>query len=109
MNTSLVRIETLNRENYDTWKIQMEALLTKTEKWTYVNGKTEKPPATPGNKEEEKLATWVRNDGIAKSDIIFSMSPRELKLIKGCNTSREVWQKLQEIYKQKDLHGKRHC
>lgn len=40
---------------------------------------------------------WPKNDSKAKSDIILSISPPELKHIKGFTTSREVWLKLERI------------
>lgn len=45
--------------------------------------------------------TWDRNDNKAKSDIILSISPSELKQVKECVTSREVWLKLENIYQSK--------
>jgi len=38
---------------------------------------------------------------MVKSDIILSISPPELKQIKRCGTSRNVWCKLQKIYQSK--------
>ena len=36
MNVSAVsRIETLNKDNYDTWKMQMQAILVKNNAWKY--------------------------------------------------------------------------
>jgi hypothetical protein len=43
------------KENYDTWKPQMEAVLVKNEMWRYVNGSIEKP-----NNEENTI--WEEND-----------------------------------------------
>lgn len=43
---NLARIEILNKENYDRWKIQMEALLIKNDAWGYVNGQKSKPAAS---------------------------------------------------------------
>lgn len=40
---------------------------------------------------------WKVNDDKAKSDIILSINPSELKQIKGCETSRAVWLKLENI------------
>ncbi|XP_033176216.1 uncharacterized protein LOC117151552 [Bombus impatiens] len=36
-------IETLNRENYDTWKMQMKAILIKDDLWEYANGTINNP------------------------------------------------------------------
>lgn len=41
------------------------------------------------------------NDQKARSDIILSISSTELKEIKECETSRNVWQRLEEIYQSK--------
>jgi hypothetical protein len=43
MSGNVIRIEPLGKENYDTWKLQMEAVLVKNEMWGYVNGSIEKP------------------------------------------------------------------
>ena len=102
MNASgLTRIETLNKENYDTWKMQMEALLIKNDAWSYVNGDTVKPEPGENNANQRAVESWIKNDNKAKSDIILSISPSELKQVKGCLTSREVWLKLEGIYQSK--------
>lgn len=88
--SSLTRIETLNKENYDTWKMQMEALLVKNDAWSYVNGQSKKPTVGENNANESTVQAWEKNDSKAKSDIILSISPSELKQIKGCVTSRDV-------------------
>jgi len=36
-------IELLTKQNYDTWRIQVEALLVKSDSWPYVNGDIPKP------------------------------------------------------------------
>jgi len=98
-STGTVRIELLDKENYDTWKIQMEALLIKNDAWTYVNGEKPKPTVIAGNTASTETASnWEIADKKAKSDIILSIKPSELKQVKACNTSREVWLKLQSIY-----------
>lgn len=103
MNASgIVRIETLNTENYYTWKMQMEAVLLKNDAWGYVNGNCLQPVLTPGDAASiAAVNTWKKNDGKAKSDIILSIRPSELKLIKRCNTSKEVWNKLENIFQSK--------
>lgn len=92
MSYATVRIEPLNKENYDTWKIQVQALLIKNETWKYVCGKCVRP------QNGEEATTWEENDEKAKSDLILSISPSELQQIKNCNTSKEVWDKLQSVY-----------
>lgn len=102
MASSNVRIELLNKENFDTWKIQMEALLVKNDAWSYVSGETVKPEVVAGDEASAtRLKKWETADRKAKSDIILSISPTELKQVKGCETSREVWDKLASIYQSK--------
>lgn len=95
-SSNTVRIELLNKENYDTWKIQMQALLIKSEAWAYVSGQKSKSEATQHN--EEDLRRWVIEDEKAKADIILLIKLSQLKAIKECRTSRELWLKLQSIY-----------
>lgn len=42
----MARIELLTKDNYDTWKIQVEALLTRNNTWSYVSGVKIKPQLT---------------------------------------------------------------
>jgi len=95
----VARIETLTKANYDTWKMHMEALLVKNDEWEYVSGARAKPEVVPGDDTSRRAeAEWIKNDNKAKSDIILSISASELKQVKGCATSREVWQRLEGIY-----------
>lgn len=77
------RLEMLSNDNYDTWKIQVEALLVINDMWAYVCG--ENPwPAVTGEGEakeaaERAFSQWVFQDRKAKSDLILTMSPSELK------------------------------
>lgn len=92
------RIELLNKNNYDTWKLQMQALLTKADLWEYVDGTKEKPAPGENNANATKVAEWIKGDQKAKSDMILSISGSELKQVKNCDTSRAMWLKLKEIY-----------
>lgn len=99
MHSSGTRIEALSKENYDTWKIQMQALLIKNDAWLYVNGMCVKPEITTGDATAvSTMNQCTINDGKAKADIILAINPSELKQVKECETSREVWLKLEEIY-----------
>lgn len=70
-------IELLTRENYDTWKMQMEAILVKNDCLGYVLGIIKKPLG----ESDEKVA-WEIADAKAKADIILAISPSELKQVK---------------------------
>ena len=102
MNTTGVRFEVLNKDNFDTWKIQMRAILIKNDKWGYVSGSKEKPEVQENKKDTVDAAlAWAVEDQKAQSDIILAINPSELKQIKGCGTSQEIWKKLDEIYQSK--------
>lgn len=88
----------LNKENYDTWKIQIRAILIKNDAWGYVNGLCKKPP---GGDAEVAVQRWIENNLKAQSDIILAMNPSIIKQIKGCNTAHEIWTKLEGIYESK--------
>lgn len=111
MNPSgTIRIEALQKENYDTWKIQMEALLIKNDAWNYVNGTSVKPTLAAGDAASvTAVRNWIVADNKAKSDIILSISPTELKQIKGCETSRDVWLKLEEFSSRKGRRERPLC
>ena len=94
-----VRIELLNKDNFDMWVIQMDAILTKNDAWGYVSGDKVKPEIVAGNTQSVEAArAWDVEDKKAKSDIVLAIKSSELKQIKGCNTPREVWTKLRSIY-----------
>ena len=93
----LTRIEALGKDNYDTWKLQMQAVLIKNDAWAYVSGFLAQPTHVAGDAAPASATTESK----AKSDIILSISPSELKQIKGCETSRDVWLKLESIYQSK--------
>lgn len=94
-----VRIELLNKDNYETWRIQMQAILIKNEAWKNVNGQNPKPtPVANNTQNEESIRKWEVEDEKARADIILSIKPSELKQVKDCRTSRELWLKLQTIY-----------
>ena len=101
MASGAVRIEALGKDNFDTWKLQMEAVLIKGDAWNYVNGQTPKPKLLADSSNVAAVTDWEKNDAKARSDIILSISPPELKQIKNCGTSREIWLRLEDIYQSK--------
>ena len=85
------RIDTLNKTNYDTWQIQVQAILIKNDAWTYVSGETEKPALIANDQTSiSAYNRWTKADSKAKSDIILTMSPDQLKHLRGCDTSKQV-------------------
>jgi len=95
------RLELLSKNNYDTWRIQAEALLIKNDTWGYVSGEKPRPVMTTDTATRTAHDAWIVEDRKAKSDLILSIHPSELKQIKGCDTSKDVWDKLESIYASK--------
>lgn len=94
--SSTVRIEALGRENYDTWKLQVKALLVKNDVWGYVNGTVTKPETAAGN--AAAIQEWENKDKKEKFDFILSIAPSQLKVIKNCQTSRDLWLTLENTF-----------
>ena len=44
-----MRIEALAKDNFDTWKLQVRALLVKNDAWDYVSGEKVKPEIVQGD------------------------------------------------------------
>lgn len=102
MTTTGVRFEVLNKDNYETWKIQMRAVLIKNDMWGYAVGTILKPEVVEGDAVLAQAAErWTQADLKAQSDIVLAMNPSEIKQIKTCETAREIWTKLEGIYQSK--------
>lgn len=98
-NHSLARIELLSKNNFDTWKLQVRAILVKNEVWDYVCGSKVRPAVTAEDAASQAAAAnWDATDAKAHSDLILAISPSELKQVKGCETSNAIWTRLHEIY-----------
>jgi hypothetical protein len=98
------RIDPLYKDNYETWKIHAEALLVKHDLWEYVSGEKLIPPLEIGDLRSQSVRAreeWKKMDRKARSDLILTIHPAELQHVRGCETSNEVWQKLQTIFASK--------
>ncbi|GBN07013.1 hypothetical protein AVEN_253761-1 [Araneus ventricosus] len=61
-----------------------------------------KPELIDGNAESrEACSKWTETEEKAKTDLILCISTAELKQVKNCVTSRNMWIKLEEIYQSK--------
>ncbi|KZC14285.1 hypothetical protein WN55_06682 [Dufourea novaeangliae] len=83
-----IKIDPLNCDSYDTWKIHMRAILKKNDLWEYVIGKIPKPAQT-----DPKYEKWIKLDGKAESDILLAVSASELIALDGLDTSKQIWDK----------------
>ena len=94
------RLEVLTKDNFDTWRIHAQALLIKNDMWKYVCDESTAPrlPENPTAAEQRAYDTWITNDLKARSDILLSISPSELKHTHSCDISRELWLKIDSVY-----------
>ena len=74
--------------------------------WGYVDGTITAPNVTRASATERAtvqaaLEVWTKQDKKARSDLILSISPPELKHVRDCNTSKEIWDRLESIYASK--------
>src|SRR5678816_2740946 len=91
-----IRIEPLQKDNYDTWCIQAQALLIRSDLWEYVSDEKKRP------ENSSEATQWDSFDHKAKSELILIIHPSELKQIKDCESSNQVWEKLKGIYQSKN-------
>lgn len=78
-----------------------EALI-KNDGWDYANGIKKRPEIIEGDSASEVAGrAWDIVDRKAKSDLILSIGPSELKQIKGYQTAYDVWKKLESVYASK--------
>lgn len=90
-NVSSARFDLLRKDNYDTWKVQVRAVLIKNDAWGYVSGAVVKPEVVAEQPETQAAANaWTEADLKAQADIILSISPSEIKHVKDCTTAREI-------------------
>lgn len=95
-------IEALGRDNYDVWKLKIRAVLVKNGVWGYVNGTLKKPDLTTDEDvDKNDVQKWLTNDEKALSDIVLTLSDNQLMAVKHCQTSREMWLKLESINQSK--------
>lgn len=90
------RIEALSKDNCDTWKMQVEALMIKNDLWEYVSGETVCPVAAENSTTTQLVAIeqarkeWKRADRKARSDLILSIHSSQLVQVRNLESSREV-------------------
>ncbi|KAG8237990.1 hypothetical protein J437_LFUL017067 [Ladona fulva] len=99
MSASSHIIKPLVKDNYDTWAMQIEAVMVKNGTWKYLDGKHVKPEIVEGNEQSRReVEKWEDGDAKAKSDLIIAIDPSLLRLVKGLNTALQVWERLKSEF-----------
>lgn len=92
MSGTAMQIDKLDGENFTSWSVQMKSLLITLDYWHVIeNVKAENLSAA------EKVA-WDRTDAKALATITLCVKPPELIHLKGCNTAKAAWEKLNLTY-----------
>ena len=99
---SMYNIEKLNKTNWSSWKMRMEAIFFDRELDGIVDGTEEKPD------DPEALKKWKRKNGNALSQITLCVADSEINHIKQFKTAKEAWDKLTMINQAKGLAAKVH-
>ncbi|GBM27093.1 hypothetical protein AVEN_189867-1 [Araneus ventricosus] len=95
MVESQARIEALSNSNFETWKLQMEAVLIKNDRFKYLS-KVAPPP-----EQKEAYDSWKIEDSKTKADLFLCIQPSELKLLKNCLSAKDMWEKIESTYQSK--------
>lgn len=94
------------RENYNPWKMQMEALFRRMRVIKVVHGDeehpSETPPATKGGTptppDPDEVAKWEDKNADALSIIQLSIAPSQLWRLHNIEDAAEAWEKLTNVF-----------
>jgi hypothetical protein len=89
----------------------MKMLLKARELWDVIEDETlnvrtreSTSEGTPEAPLPQHDAAWRRKDQLALSSIVLSLKPAEQEQVYDCQTAKEAWTHLQEVYKGKGMH-----
>lgn len=101
-STSVYRIEPLKgAENFPVWKVKLTDILTAQDQYDYVEGKGKPADSAP----EADRSAWAKKDRVALSAIRLRVTDTVLVYIAECQTAKEAWDTLTEIYQKKGAMG----
>jgi hypothetical protein len=106
------RIPAFDGSNYRSWSFSMKMLLKARELWDVIEDETTNvetrestSEGTPeGGTQPQRNAVWHKKDQLALSSIVLSLKPAEQEQVYDCQTAKEAWTHLQEVYKGKGMH-----
>ncbi|GAB6033770.1 hypothetical protein CHUAL_013973 [Chamberlinius hualienensis] len=95
MSKDKEEIPKLNRDNYLTWKQDVEWLLLSKGVWDHVDGSAEFPPFSASTDDKQQ---FQRLAGKALGCICLSVSEDLKPLLAGVKTAKEAWQRLKDNF-----------
>ena len=90
-------IKRLTPTNYLMWVFNVQSILDEEDLWGIVDGSTVKPPTT----DTDNLAAYLKKFKKCKRILISTMEEEVQKLIMRLNSPKEIWQRLEEVYRPK--------
>jgi len=103
MATEEFRLPSLTKDTYQRWKYEVRSCLKSIGATGHVDG-TIKCPTGLGSEKDAEL--WMKIDGKAQRVITCALSDDDHAAIRDCDTSRDVWLKIQSIYETKSNENK---
>lgn len=103
MATEDFKLPPLTKENYQRWKYEVRSCLKSIGATGYVDGTVECPNG-PGK--EKEIEMWMKTDGKAQRILTCALTDDDHTAIRECDTSHEVWLKIQSIYETKTNENK---
>ncbi|KYN27356.1 Copia protein [Trachymyrmex cornetzi] len=99
MDGDRVKIEKLvDSNNWMQWKFQVRAILDARDALEVIDGSLIKPE---NDRDEVMLLRWKKANKVAKEILITTLDKKPLSLVMTCETAREMWVKLLNVYEQK--------
>ena len=87
------QIDQLDTDNYQNWKLRMEAVLQYQEVWSIVSGEWGKPAEGHAD-----YIQWTRKATKARALIMLSLHNSQLEHIRKCEGAEEIWNTLKDIH-----------
>ncbi|KAJ3532326.1 hypothetical protein NM688_g7442 [Phlebia brevispora] len=109
---NVYRIEPLRgSDDYASWKVKMEDILTSLELWKYVDGTSKKPVVpkemiTAGTgAAKAELDEWVKKDRAALTAIRLRIANHLIVYVASADSSKTAWDTLKEMFQPKGAIG----
>lgn len=88
------------------WKFQVRVNLMASDLFGYIRGTEKKPADITALEYNANLNAWLRNDARAQKVIVNSCGSKVLIHLCNCETSKEMWHKLNSVYEQTNVAAK---
>jgi hypothetical protein len=113
MSSSRIEIEKFNGKNFELWKLKMEDLLVDKEQWIVVDPGTQPTGIEPTSAQTTSTTPtgmlkedWEKLDKRTRSNIRLCLVDSVLLNASGEYTTKELWDKLGNLYQSKSLVNK---